>query len=76
MPRRYMEDGGIAPPILTSALHRGEWLASRPGRFTPGDRVPCSRLIGGWVGPRASLDAMEWRQIFPLPGLEPRPCSP
>jgi hypothetical protein len=26
--------GGIAPPILTSALDGGEWLASRPGRFT------------------------------------------
>jgi hypothetical protein len=31
---------GIAPPFLTSALDRGEWKASRPGRFTPGGRAP------------------------------------
>jgi hypothetical protein len=26
--------------FLTSALAGGEWSASRPGRFTPGERVP------------------------------------
>jgi hypothetical protein len=30
--------GGIAPPFLTSALDGGEWSASRPCRFTPGER--------------------------------------
>jgi hypothetical protein len=31
------ESGGIAPPILASALVGCEILASRPGRFTPGE---------------------------------------
>jgi hypothetical protein len=26
----------IAPPLLTLALDRGQWSASRTGRFTPG----------------------------------------
>jgi hypothetical protein len=26
--------------FLTSALAGGEWSASRPGRFTPGERAP------------------------------------
>jgi hypothetical protein len=28
------------------------------------------------VGPRAGLDAIKKRKIFPLPGIEPRPSSP
>ena len=42
-------------PSLTSALDEGGWSASRPGPFTPGER-PGTHRIGGWVGPRASLD--------------------
>jgi hypothetical protein len=38
---------------LTSALDEGEWLASRPGRFTPREKAPGTHRIGGWVGPRA-----------------------
>jgi hypothetical protein len=26
-------------------------------RFTPGERTPGTHWIGGWVGPRAGLDA-------------------
>jgi hypothetical protein len=51
--------GGIAPPFLTSALDGGEWLASRPGRFTAAERAPVTHWIGGRVGPRAGLDAVE-----------------
>jgi hypothetical protein len=29
----------IEPPFLTSALDEGELLASRPGRFTAGERA-------------------------------------
>jgi hypothetical protein len=43
---------------LTSALDGGEWLASRPRRFTPRERAPGTHWIGGWVGPRAVLDAV------------------
>jgi hypothetical protein len=57
---------------LTSALLGGEWSASRPGRFTPGERAPGTHWIGGWVGPRASLDDMEERKFLTLRGLELR----
>jgi len=49
----------------------GEWLASRPGRFTPRETAPRNRWIGGWAGPRACLDAafpnffcMNWRKFM------------
>jgi hypothetical protein len=45
--------------FLTSALVGGEWLASRPGRFTPGERAPGTHWIGGCVDPRAGLDDLE-----------------
>jgi hypothetical protein len=45
--------------FLTSALAGGEWSASRPCHFTPGERAPGTHWIGDWVGPRASLDDIE-----------------
>jgi len=48
---------------LTSALDGGEWSASRPGRFTSRERAPGTHWIGGWVGPRAVLDAVVKRKI-------------
>jgi hypothetical protein len=45
--------------FLTSELVGGEWSASRPGRFTPGERAPGTHWIGGWVDPRAGLDDVE-----------------
>jgi hypothetical protein len=55
--------------FLTSSLAGGEWSASRPGRFTPGERAPGTHLIGGWVDPRAGLDDVEKRKFLTLPGL-------
>jgi hypothetical protein len=44
--------------FLTSALEGGEWSASRPGRtLPPGKEPPGTHCTGGWVGPRAGLDA-------------------
>jgi hypothetical protein len=62
--------GGVesmAPPFFTSALVGGEWLASCPGRLTPPpeERAPGTHWIGGSVGPRACLDAVEKRKILP-----------
>jgi hypothetical protein len=51
--------------FLTSALVGGEWSASRPGCFTPRERVPSTHWIGGWVGPRTNLDDVEKRKILP-----------
>jgi hypothetical protein len=43
---------------LTSALDKGEWSDSRPGRFTTSERAPGTHWIGGWVGPRTG-----WRNL-------------
>jgi len=43
---------------LTSAVDGDEWLGSRPGRFTVKERDPGTHWIGGWVGPKAVLDAV------------------
>jgi hypothetical protein len=58
---------------LTSALDGGEWSASRPGRFTPRERVPGTHWIGGWLGPRAVLAEKDSQHP---PGIEPRSSSP
>jgi hypothetical protein len=68
--------GGIAPPFLTLALDGGEQSASQPGHFTPRERMPGTNWIGGWVGPRAGLDAVHKRKILPMLGTEPQPSSP
>jgi hypothetical protein len=60
---------------LTSAPDGGEWSASRPGRFTPRERAPVTHWIGGWVGPRAVLDAVVKRKI-PSPHRESNPRIP
>jgi hypothetical protein len=67
---------GIAPPILTSAQGRGEWSASDFCRFTPGERAIITHWIGGWVGPRAGLDAVEKTKISPLPESNLDPPAP
>jgi hypothetical protein len=61
--------------FLTSALAGVEWSASRPSRFTLGERAPGTHLIGGWVDPRVRPDDMEKRKILTLPGLELRPLG-
>jgi hypothetical protein len=68
----YWGSGGHS---LTSALDGGEWSASRPSRFTPRGRAPSTHLIGGWVGPRAVLDAVVKRKI-PSPHRESNPRTP
>jgi hypothetical protein len=60
---------------LTSALDGGEWSASHPGRFTPRERTRGTHWIGGWVGPRAVLDAVVKRKL-PSPRLELNPRTP
>jgi hypothetical protein len=46
---------------------RWEWAAPRPDRLTSKEGTPG---IGGWMGPRSVLDAMENRKIQSLPGIE------
>jgi hypothetical protein len=59
-------------PVPTSALAGGEWSASRPGRFIPGEWDPDTHWIGDWVNPRAGLDDLEKRKFLTLLGLELR----
>jgi hypothetical protein len=54
--------GGIAP-FFTSALDGGEWSASCSSCFMPRELAPGTHWIGGWVGLRASPDAVEKRDI-------------
>jgi hypothetical protein len=61
--------------LLTSALIGGEWSASRPGSFTPGEKAPGTHWIGGWVNPTAGLKDMKKRKFLTLPGLELRPLG-
>jgi hypothetical protein len=60
---------------LTSALDGRDWPASRPCRFTPRERAPGTPWIGGWLGPRAVLDAVVKRKI-PSPRRESDPRTP
>jgi hypothetical protein len=61
---------------MTSAPDGGEWPASCPSCFTPKESAPGTHWIGGWVGPRADLDAVEKRIILPLLRIKPQPSSP
>jgi hypothetical protein len=61
--------------LLTLPLVGGEWSASRPGRFTLGERVPGTHWRGGWLGPRDGLDDMERRTFLPHRDSTPTPQS-
>jgi len=61
--------------FLISALDGGEWSASHSSRFIPGERAPGTQWIGGWFGPRASLEAVAKKENLPLPKLGSRSSS-
>jgi hypothetical protein len=61
---------------LTLALDGGEWSVSRPCRFIPRERSPRTYWIGGWVGPKVGLDAVEKKKNLTLAGIESGPSSP
>jgi hypothetical protein len=42
--------------FFTSVLVGSKWSASRPGRFTLGERDRSNHWKGGWVDPEVSLD--------------------
>jgi hypothetical protein len=49
--------------ILGLTVDGGEWPASRLGRITSKERASDTLRIGGCMGPRAGLDAVEKREI-------------
>jgi hypothetical protein len=70
--------GGVDVQIhifLTSALVGSEWSASRPCRFTPGEKASGTNWIEGWVDLKAGLDDLDKRKFLTLPGLEHRPLG-
>jgi hypothetical protein len=54
--------GDIAPQYLISAVDKAEWSASRPGRFTPGERAAGTHLKESWMGTGAGLDSVKKRK--------------
>jgi hypothetical protein len=52
----------------------GSELASCPSRFTSGKVTASMHWIGSWVGPKASLDVVQKRNILSL--LRFKACSP
>jgi hypothetical protein len=61
--------------FLSSALVGIQWSDSRPGRFTPEERIPGTHWMGGWVGSRAGMNDVEKRKLLTLPGFELRPLG-
>jgi hypothetical protein len=61
--------------FITWALYGREWSASRPVRFNPVERAPGIHPSGGWVSPRAGLDAEAKREIT-CPERESKPGCP
>jgi hypothetical protein len=68
--------GTVAPPFLTSALDGGEWSASRPCRFTPGERAPWYPLDRRLVGPQSCSGRCGEKTNLELLGIESRLSSP
>jgi len=58
------------------ALDGGEWLVSRPGCFTPEERVYCTRWTGGWVSPEPFWTQWQRGKSLPLPRIETWSSSP
>jgi hypothetical protein len=65
----------VDPQFLTSTLGGGEWSVSLPSRFTTRGKPPGTRSIGGWMGPRAGLDTVEYGKIS-CPRRESKPVGP
>ena len=59
--------------FMTSALDRGGWSTSRPGRLYTRER-PGTHCTGGWLGPRAGLD--RYGKSRPHRDSIPGPSSP
>jgi len=67
--KAYSGRGGIAPLILSPALDKGEWLASRPGRLTPQKRTPLpSYYEAGWA-PEAAWTMWRKENSLALPWI-------
>jgi hypothetical protein len=73
--KAYGEMDVLIHIFFTSALAGGEYSASRPCRFTLGERGPGTHWIGGLVDHIAGLDDVEKRIFLTLPAFELRPLG-
>jgi hypothetical protein len=65
--------GVIIPYILDLALDESKWSTSCFGQFTLRETAFGAHWIGGWVGSRAGLGAVDKIKISaPLPIIKPR----
>jgi hypothetical protein len=76
LPRRHMGEWRYSSTILNLGDRWGERSASRLGRFISEERTTGTNFIGGWVGPRTGLEAVEKTEILSLTGIEPRLSIP
>jgi hypothetical protein len=60
-----------APPFLTPELDGGEWSATRPCRFRPGEMVPVTLCIRGCLSPSTGMDSLERRNLDPAGNITP-----
>jgi hypothetical protein len=49
----------MAPSVLTLGPDGDEWSDSSPGRFIPGEITPGILCVGGVLGPKTALEAVE-----------------
>jgi hypothetical protein len=79
MPWRHMEREEVQLLLILNLGTRWGWVVSitpQP-RFIPGERTPGTHWTGGWVGPRACLDAGARRKILcPCRGSNPDRPAP
>jgi hypothetical protein len=61
--------------ILNLGTDGGDWSASCPCHFTPGDITTSTQWIGSWVDHRAGLDTVGKNRLL-LPGTEPQSSIP
>jgi hypothetical protein len=63
--------------VLTSALDRGEWSASRPGRALPPDKGPQVPIVEEIGEPQSRSGRKGWKKNpLLLSGIEHRSSSP
>jgi len=62
--------------FFTFALHKGEWLTSRPIRFTPRARAPASIEQKVEWAPEPIWTFGEDKNHFSIPGFDSGPSSP
>jgi hypothetical protein len=63
-----MGSGDVVSTFLTTALNEGDRRASRPGRFSSGEKFNSTNRRGDWVGQKTSLDVVEKRKNITLTG--------